>query len=343
MLLAGAALAGTGVDTAAAGSAANVAPVGVPDSFTVAEGVTLSPDESVLDNDTDSDDDDLSAEYVEGSGPSHGKVMFYSDGHFEYTPSANYHGSDSFAYKADDGAATSAPTTVSITVTAGPNSAPKAVNDAYTVARGGTLAVDAPGVLANDTDADGDALSATVVTKPKHGRWTFERTGEFTYTAQAGYTGTDTWTYKVSDGDVESAPATVSIKVGGGTPAPAPCAATVSIANAPTITEGNSGTRRMTFPVKASNLTNCGALTIKVVVSGGTATKGTDYASPSASLVLPAGKAAGSIFVAVNGDQIYEPDETVSLKLTSVAAPAGSPKLGTVRGTGTIKNDDRKP
>ncbi len=342
VLLAGAGLAGTGVGPAAADSAANVAPVGVPDTFTVEEGETLEPDASVLDNDTDGDDDDLSAEFVKGNGPANGSVTFDSNGYFVFTPNEDFHGTDSFTYKADDGTATSALTKVTVTVTAGPNAAPKAVDDSYTVAKGGTLTLAAPGILANDTDADDDALRATVVSKPKHGLWTFKDNGEFTYTPTEGYTGTDTWTYKASDGDVDSAPATVSIKVGSGTP-PAPCAATVSIANAPTVTEGNSGTRKMVFPVKASNLTNCGALTVKLKVSGGTAKKTTDYTSPSATLVLPAGKATGSISVSVKGDKTYEPNETVSLTLTSVSAPAGSPKLGTVKGTGTIKNDDKRP
>src|SRR4029434_3416659 len=98
----------------------------------------------------------------------HGSVTLNSNGSFSYTPAANYLGTDSYTYKANDGQADSGIATVTITIT-GANDAPVAVNDSYTTAENTTLNVAAPGVLANDTDVDGDTLSAVLVSQPTHG------------------------------------------------------------------------------------------------------------------------------------------------------------------------------
>jgi hypothetical protein len=88
-------------------------------------------------------------------------------------------------------------------------------NDSYTTPFATALSVPAPGVLVNDDDTqDADALGATLVGKPAHGSVTLNRNGSFSYTAESGYSGADTFTYKVDDGVNFSAPATVSITVG---------------------------------------------------------------------------------------------------------------------------------
>jgi len=66
-----------------------------------------------------------------------------SNGSFTYVPAANYNGSDSFTYKANDGLADSGIATVSITIT-GVNDAPLAVNDSYTTPEDTTLNTAAP-------------------------------------------------------------------------------------------------------------------------------------------------------------------------------------------------------
>jgi hypothetical protein len=93
------------------------------------------------------------------------------------------------------------------------NRAPVAADDAYTTTEGVALTVPAPGVLANDTDADGDALSAAKVTDPAHGAVTLTPNGSFTYTPAAGFAGTDTFTYRANDGTTSSGTATVTITV----------------------------------------------------------------------------------------------------------------------------------
>jgi hypothetical protein len=69
------------------------------------------------------------------------------------------------------------------------------------------------GVLANDTDADGDALTLTLVSNVTHGTLSLAPDGAFTYVPTAGYTGTDVFRYRVSDGTFSSPDATVTITI----------------------------------------------------------------------------------------------------------------------------------
>ncbi|MBA2280785.1 MAG: cadherin-like domain-containing protein, partial [Acidimicrobiia bacterium] len=108
---------------------------------------------------------------------------------------------------------TSPPATVTITVTPA-NDAPVARNDSYTATRGVTLTVPPAGVLANDSDADGQALTATLVTGPTaaQGTLTMGSDGRFTFVPNATFTGTATLTYRASDGTA-TASATLSIRM----------------------------------------------------------------------------------------------------------------------------------
>ena len=87
------------------------------------------------------------------------------------------------------------------------NHAPVAVNDSVTVNSGDTVTVPRPGVLGNDTDPDGDALRAILVTGPAHGTLTLNLNGSYTYVPNAGYQGSDSFTYRPSDGLLQSASA----------------------------------------------------------------------------------------------------------------------------------------
>jgi hypothetical protein len=93
------------------------------------------------------------------------------------------------------------------------NHQPVAAADGYSTTRREALAVAAPGVLANDTDPDGDALTATVASGPTKGTLALSPDGSFLYTPDKKFIGTDTFTYTVSDGLATSAPATVTILV----------------------------------------------------------------------------------------------------------------------------------
>jgi VCBS repeat-containing protein len=77
-------------------------------------------------------------------------------------------------------------------------------------------------VLANDTDADGNTLTAVKVSDPAHGTVTLNSDGSFTYTPSSGYTGTDSFTYQASDGQNDSNNITVNITVEGTPSNPTP-------------------------------------------------------------------------------------------------------------------------
>jgi large repetitive protein len=189
----------------------NDAPAAAADSYTVAEDSTLTvAAPGVLANDTDVDGDPLTA--VLAAGPAHGTLTLNADGSVSYTPAANYSGPDSFTYHASDGSAASGLATVAITVTP-VNDAPAAAADAYATAEDTPLTVPAPGVLANDSDVDGDALTAAVVTGPEHGTLTLNADGSFTYTPAANYSGPDAFTYAASDGQGGTATGAVSLTV----------------------------------------------------------------------------------------------------------------------------------
>ena len=135
-----------------------------------------------------------------------------------YTPVANYNGPDSFGYRVVDASgASSVVTTVSLTVTPAPDP-PVAAADGYATAPAQTLAVGPPGVLLNDTDADGDPLTAVLATPPANGTLDLNANGSFTYTPSTGFSGDDSFTYRAFDGAASSAPATVTIAVSGGPP-----------------------------------------------------------------------------------------------------------------------------
>jgi len=93
------------------------------------------------------------------------------------------------------------------------NTPPVANRDAYSTDQNTVLNVPAPGVLANDTDADGDSLTAVQVTNARNGNVVLNADGSFTYTPNAGFYGADRFTYRANDGSADSNVATVRIKV----------------------------------------------------------------------------------------------------------------------------------
>ncbi|MCV7043841.1 tandem-95 repeat protein, partial [Mycobacterium frederiksbergense] len=121
-------------------------------------------------------------------------------------PDADYNGPDSFTYTASDGTATSSIATVSITVNA-VNDTPVTVDDSFSTDEDTQLTGN---VLTNDSDVDGDPLTATLVTGPANGTLTLNADGSFTYTPDADYNGADSFTYTASDSTATSSIATVS-------------------------------------------------------------------------------------------------------------------------------------
>jgi TATA-box binding protein (TBP) (component of TFIID and TFIIIB) len=91
--------------------------------------------------------------------------------------------------------------------------APRAAGDAYTTQLGATLAVQAPGVLGNDSDPNGDALRAVLVSGPAHGKLTLSANGSLRYTPAEDFVGVDSFRYRASDGSRVSGVETVRLTV----------------------------------------------------------------------------------------------------------------------------------
>ena len=93
------------------------------------------------------------------------------------------------------------------------NTAPVAVDDGYSTPQDTVLNVAASGVLGNDTDADGDPLTAVLDTDVTSGTLTLNADGSFAYTPDAGSTGFDSFTYHANDGTADSNIVTVDLTV----------------------------------------------------------------------------------------------------------------------------------
>jgi hypothetical protein len=198
----------------------NRSPIAASQSLSVPEDGTVALSLSA----SDPDQDDLTYSIV--NGPAYGTLSGTPPA-LVYQPAANYNGTDSFSFRANDGAANSNAATVSVTVQP-VNDPPIAGVDSYTVQGGTTLSTTAPGVLGNDTDIDSTGLAASVVTGPSNGILALAANGSFTYTPTAGYSGPDAFTYRASDGPATSTPVAVSITV---QPAPPPAPLVIFTAN----------------------------------------------------------------------------------------------------------------
>jgi hypothetical protein len=163
----------------------------------------------VLKNDSDPGARPLTAAVA--GPPLHGSVTLNSDGSFDYVPASDFAGLDTFIYQVTSGD-DPATAIVSITVTAA-NDPPQANGDNFVTMEDVTLTVFAKGVLANDGDIDSSSLHAVIETLPAHGVLSLSAAGNFTYTPASNFSGSDGFTYRVSDNSATSVPATVSINV----------------------------------------------------------------------------------------------------------------------------------
>src|SRR5208282_2538781 len=125
----------------------------------------------------DPENDSLTA--VPVSGPGSGTLTLNSDGSFIYQPTNNFTGTDTFTYAASDGLSTSAVAVVSIVVSHRP---PVTQADVYGVCQNQLLTVLPPGVLLNDSDPDGNPLTASAASSPLHGTLSLSTNGGFVYT-----------------------------------------------------------------------------------------------------------------------------------------------------------------
>ena len=187
----------------------NGAPTADDDSFTVNEDSGAN-DLAVLSNDTDPENDTLTITAV--TRPTAGSVVNNGTS-VSYTLPLNFNGTATFGYTISDGNGNT--DTANVTVTVAPvNDTPIAVGDFATTTTGTPVVVN---VLANDFDQEGDALTVTAVTQPANGTASINLGGSsVTYVSNTGFTGVDTFTYTLSDGNGGTATGNVAINVTGG-------------------------------------------------------------------------------------------------------------------------------
>ena len=188
----------------------HVAPVANADAFSATEGtaLTVKAATGVLANDTH--DAALTATAAVKTGPTHGTLALAADGSFVYTPTAGYHGADSFTYTETDSSGATATATATLNVA---QVLPNAVNDSgFTAAYATPLTINAAALIANDTISTGYALSVTSVSNATGGTVSLSN-GVVTFTPNAYYTGAASFTYTVADAYGDAASATVSLTV----------------------------------------------------------------------------------------------------------------------------------
>ncbi len=185
----------------------NVPPIALDDKASCMLGKTVVI--PVLSNDYDADNDILTV--VKKSNPSHGTVVLNSDNTLTYTHDGSSNLSDSFTYCVNDGKADSNIATVFISV----KSAPVAINDHATTQIRGYVDI---AVKDNDYDLGNTPLTVFIKTQPTYGSAALNADGTIRYTHNGASNTTDSFTYYINDGELDSNIATVSITI-----APPPC------------------------------------------------------------------------------------------------------------------------
>lgn len=182
---------------------ANSPPIAEPATVTAKED---APKQITL---TGSDEDGYQLTYSVVTPPVHGKLSGTAP-NLTYSPVTNFHGSDSFTFKVNDGELDSE--TAAVTINVKPvNDQPKANDDTLTTRE--DEPVSTVDVLANDTDPDNDTLMVVNATQGKNGSVRIGTDSTLAYTPDRNFSGTDTFTYTLSDGKGGTDTAAVNVTV----------------------------------------------------------------------------------------------------------------------------------
>ncbi|MES9894527.1 MAG: Ig-like domain-containing protein, partial [Candidatus Thiodiazotropha endolucinida] len=215
-------------------------PVANADSMTVAEGGTVTTlvggSSTVLNNDTGLGDTPVTVSLV--ADVTNGSLTLNGDGTFSYTHDGSENFTDSFTYRVTDNDGETADATVTINVTPVSDATPVANADSITVAEGATATTLVGGsstVLNNDTGLGDTPVIVSLITNVTNGSLTLNGDGTFSYTHDGSENFTDSFTYRITDNDGETADATVTINV-------TPVSDTTPVANADSITVAEGAT-----------------------------------------------------------------------------------------------------
>ena len=160
---------------------------------------------NVLGNDSDPNGDPLTVNAV--TNGTNGTATNNGNGTVTYSPTGTFRGTDTFTYTINDGFGGFDTASVFVTVS---NRSPTAVNDSASTVGGTAVVIN---VVSNDSDPEGDPLSVTAVSNASNGTVTNNGNGTVTYTPARAFSGTDTFTYTISDGAGGTAAASVVVNV----------------------------------------------------------------------------------------------------------------------------------
>ena len=228
---------------------------------------------------TDSDGDALNYSLITNGTKGTAVITNTITGVYTYTPNANAFGTDSFTFKANDGLANSNIATISVNIAA-LNDAPVANNGSLNTsedsAANGTLSAN---------DVDGNALSYSIVTNGGKGTVaiTNAATGTYTYTPNLNATGSDSFTFKVFDGLVNSNTATITVNI-------------AALNDAPVANNGNLNTSEDSAAngTLSANDVDGNALSYSIVTNGGKGTVAITNAATGTYTYTPNLNATGS-------------------------------------------------
>ena len=213
----------------------NQKPVATDDQATVVyeKPTTIN----VLDNDRDSDDEQLTVT-IEAQ-PSNGSAVVNDNGTVTYTPNPDFSGTDEFRYTISDGRDGTDTATVTVTVKEPVNNPPVADDDSVTTNYSQPITIN---VLDNDNDSDGNQLTVTIETQPSNGSVEVNDNGTVTYTPNSDFSGTDEFRYRISDGRDGTDTAIVRIAV--------------QKPNNPPVAQDNRATTKYSQPITIDVLSN---------------------------------------------------------------------------------------
>lgn len=220
------------------GGGGNLPPVANDDAANTNVGTTVAI--NVIANDSDPENQLVPTSVTVVDGPDQGSVIC-SNGTCYYTPVAGYTGPDTFEYQVCDAQNQCATAVVTITVSGVPagsaNQPPDANDDARTTNEDTSVTIN---VLANDSDPDGNIVQTAAIVQPPASGSVICNGTSCTYTPAPGFSGTETFTYRVCDSDNACDTATVTITVvpaGGGNP------------NQPPVAQDDAGSTTQDSPV----------------------------------------------------------------------------------------------